>query len=81
MAGDDKSSMVRSLIEEYSRRDMLEEEKPDIQNAAAISFLGVCFIILREMDIDLVLMSAGVETVSAYVAFCVIDLCPHRPAA
>ncbi|EPS99953.1 hypothetical protein FOMPIDRAFT_1123536 [Fomitopsis schrenkii] len=38
--GDDKPSMVRALIEEYSLRDMLEEEKPDIQNAAAISFLA-----------------------------------------
>ena len=36
--------MVGALIEEYSRRDMLEEEKSDIQNAAAISFLGNFFL-------------------------------------
>ena len=46
-AGGDKTCMVRALIEEYSRRGMLEEEKSDIQNAAAISFLGIFFTILR----------------------------------
>ena len=55
--------MVGALIEEYSRRDMLEEEKSDIQNAAAISFLGNFFTILEERDIDNFALSAGVETV------------------
>ena len=55
--------MVGALIEEYSRRDMLEEEKSDIQNAAAISFLGNFSTILEERDIDNFALAAGVETV------------------
>ena len=55
--------MVGALIEEYSRRDMLEEEKSDIQNAAAISFLGNFFSVLEERDIHNFALAAGVETV------------------
>lgn len=39
-AGESKHSMVRSLIEEYTAKGSIAEEKRDIMSAAAMSYLG-----------------------------------------